>query len=305
MPKPDILVMENKLYNKLINEYEEYLVTLGYSSSIHTDNPVLVKRMFEFVERNGLNRIDQITKDAITDYKVHIDNLVSEKTKRKLTPVHINSHYSALRSFSEFLQLTKSKILPIEHLVNHKIERTVKQILTLEEIEILFKLTEGKNKYRLRDRAMLALYYGCGLRRNEGICLRVKDLDFTRGYIHVTQGKGNKERFVPMSNTVKKHLKEYITEGRPMFTKGRYARSLFLTKNGSPLDSQSLYLRLKSLQKQSGVKSLKEKQIGLHTLRHSIATHLMENGMDFESISNFLGHSSLDSTQIYTHINEK
>lgn len=299
--------MKNRTNIRLVEEYREWLMTLNYSESKYSDYPMQIRRMFEYMEQREVIRLDQITKELLTKYRADLSQLVSKKTKNRLSLVHINSHLSALRNFSEFLQLTKAKILPVEHLKNHKIVRVEKQTLTLQEIEHLFELTKGKNKYLLRDRAMLAVFYGLGLRRAEGTHLFVKDIDFVRSYVHVRKGKGNRERIVPMSKGVQNHLKEYIKEARTLFTRGNRVRSCFVSNTGKPLDSQMLYLRLKYLLKKSTLESLKEKQnkIGLHTLRHSIATHLMENGMDFEQISNFLGHKSIDSTQIYTHIQDE
>ena len=129
-------------------------------------------------------------------------------------------------------------------------------------------------------------------------------MDFVRGFIYVREGKGGKERHVPMSKTVQEHLQNYITKGRPLFSKGKYSKSLFLNYRGQPIGSQSLYFRLKQLQQNCDCQQLKQKQIGLHTLRHSIATHLFQNNVALETIAQFLGHSTLESTQIYTHIDE-
>lgn len=299
--------MKQRTNIKLVEEYNEWLKTINYSKSKQVDYPSRVRRMFEYLEERNINRLDQIRKEHLTDYKIYIEQMTSPLTGRNFSQKYINTHLGAVRNFNKFIGLTKSKMLPIEHLRNNKIQQSEKEVLSQEEIEHLFKLTEGKNKYRLRQRAMLAVYYGLGLRRSEGESLYVKDIDFTRSYVHVRKGKGNKERIVPMSNGVKNHLKEYVKESRPLFTRGKYVRSFFVSNTGNPLDAQTLFSSLKDLLEQSTLKSIKEKthKIGLHSLRHSIATHLMENGMDFESISYFLGHSSLESTQIYTHIDER
>ncbi|MEQ9006631.1 MAG: tyrosine-type recombinase/integrase, partial [Ekhidna sp.] len=141
------------------------------------------------------------------------------------------------------------------------------------------------------------------LRRSEGVALDVVDVNFDRSVLHVRKGKNYKERFVPVSKTNLKYLSDYIYDHRPELLKGSKSDALFIGSNTiKRMQGQSLFVRLKRLQYYTGNVDLIEKEIGLHTLRHSIATHLLKAGMKLESISRFLGHGSLESTQIYTHI---
>lgn len=299
--------MKNRRNRKLVKEYKGWLNALNYSLSKQNDYTVMVTKMFTYMEQKAITRLDSITKNDLTQYKEHLQQTKSSYTGNPYSQKYINTHLGAIRNFVNFLkQQHPNKSIPVEHLKNERLERKEKEILSRKEIEHLFELTKGKNKYLLRDRAMLSVFYGLGLRRSEGTQLYVKDIDFVRNYVHVRHGKGNKERIVPMSNGVQSHLKEYLKEARPMFTRGGYVRSFFVSNNGTALDGQVLHANLKSLIKRSTLQNLKEKYkaIGLHSLRHSIATHLMDNGMDFENISLFLGHSSSDSTQIYTHLKE-
>jgi integrase/recombinase XerD len=153
-----------------------------------------------------------------------------------------------------------------------------------------------------RDRAMLAIFYGCGARRNEGVNIDVGDINFDRALLHVRKGKNYKERFVPISKAPLKYLQDYIYDQRPELLHGSKTEALFLSMHCKRMDGQTMLLRLKYLQHQTGNADLIEKEIGLHTLRHSIATHLLQAGMQLESIARFLGHSTLESTQIYTHL---
>ena len=155
-----------------------------------------------------------------------------------------------------------------------------------------------------RDRAMLAIFYGCGLRRNEGVNVDLSDINFDRSILHVRKGKNNKERMVPISKASLKHLQGYIYDHRHQLIRSK-EEALFLSQQGKRMQGQSMLLRLKKLQYLTGDLDLLNKEIGLHTLRHSIATHLLSAGMKLESISRFLGHSSLESTQIYTHLLEE
>lgn len=175
-------------------------------------------------------------------------------------------------------------------------------MLSEEEIHTLFKVTYHKPEstpnlsaekieaLQGRDRAMLAIFYGCGLRRNEGVNVDTGDIDFDRSILHVRKGKNYKERLVPVSKTSLKHLQEYIYDYRPELLHGSKNEALFLNSYGKRVGGQALLLRLKYLQQHTEDIELIEKEMGLHTLRHSIATHLLQAGMSMESIARFLGH---------------
>jgi len=144
---------------------------------------------------------------------------------------------------------------------------------------------------------MLDLCYGCGLRRSEALNVKVDDVNFDRKIIHVRQGKNYKDRFVPMSQKVYDGVKLFVYQYHRCFNK----RKGYIY----PFGADALAEALEMLVKQSDCESIKEKQPTLHTLRHSIATHLLQNGMNIEHIARFLGHSSLETTQLYTHISNE
>jgi integrase/recombinase XerD len=154
---------------------------------------------------------------------------------------------------------------------------------------------------QLRDRAMLAVYYGCGLRNGEGVNLDVDDVHFDQQLLHVRKGKNYKERLVPLSSHTIEHLQNYLYDARPFLLLNK-TDALFLSNSGKRLSGQMMLLRLKVLIQLTGNTELQHKDIHVHTLRHSIATHLLQNGMSLEKIKEFLGHTSLESTQIYTHL---
>jgi integrase/recombinase XerD len=157
--------------------------------------------------------------------------------------------------------------------------------------------------YGLRDRMMLGIYYGCGLRCNEGLQLDVNDILIERGLLYVRKGKNFTERYVPMNTEIIKDVSIYLNEVRPQLVrKEKQGSHLFISQRGDRINAQSLSLRLHKLQQDSNDTVLQQKEIGLHTLRHSIATHLLMQGMKLERIAQFLGHKSIESTQIYTHL---
>ena len=176
-------------------------------------------------------------------------------------------------------------------------------ILTQDEIKTLRNSIENayqrfyfaeKQPRQYELKLIFALFYGCGLRRSEGWNLKIQDIDFNKKTIFVRQGKGSKDRIVPMSEGVYKEVQDYVYNFRHRLKLNH--NRLFISKDGN------LLLRLKHLKKICGDENIKAKRITLHTLRHSIATHLLQNGMTIENIALFLGHSDLDTTQIYTHL---
>lgn len=152
----------------------------------------------------------------------------------------------------------------------------------------------------IRDRAILSIYYGCGLRRNEGVNLNLKDIQLKEKLVYVRKGKGNKERYVPMTETVKEDLENYIHVARENLINPRISNqeAFLLSQRGKRIHENSIAIRLQKLAEAARI----NKTFGLHALRHSIATHLLQSGMALENVSKFLGHQSLESTQIYTHI---
>ena len=189
--------------------------------------------------------------------------------------------------------------------------KLIKNFLTQEEIKQLFEATNQETvhpkqeAFNARDKAMLVVFYACGLRRREGSSLEVDDLNFDRRILHVRKGKNYKERLVPFSKSSSKILQEWIYDYRPQLIKSQKDGKLFISMFGKAMTGGSLYTRLKKLILLVDNPDLQQKEVGLHTLRHSIATHLLENGMELQKIQRFLGHSSLESTQIYTHLIDK
>jgi integrase/recombinase XerD len=233
----------------------------------------------------------------------------NQRRSGALSNNYINKQLQGLYKFMDYLRKTGRLTLP--HLEINREEANPKaiQVLTIEEIKALYKVAEqitvNTDKYEAigaRDKAMLSVFYGCGLRRTEAVSLDLGDVNFDKQIIHVRHGKNYKERFVPFNKTNSKILQEYIYDYRPYFVNAKEINALFVSVKGYRMNGQSLSLRLKILQQRTDDIELQQKDFSLHTLRHSIATHLLAAGMSLENIARFLGHSSLESTQIYTHL---
>jgi integrase/recombinase XerD len=221
-----------------------------------------------------------------------------------------------LHKFGDYLRQSGRLLLPKLDIQNEENNHEVIDILTQPEIKLVFKTTELPYEQKkqdkgivfyeamqLRDRAMLTVFYSCGLRRNEVYHLDMNDMIFEKSILHVRKAKGYKERMVPVTKQGMQHLQNYLYDGRPYFCNDKN-EAFFVTQSGKRLGGTMMLIRLKQLIQFTGNSELQNKDIHLHTLRHSIATHLLQNGMKLERIKEFLGHSSLESTQIYTHFLE-
>jgi len=306
------LPLQNPSYRFLEQSFKEWLDIQGFADTTVYNLPNHIRELLHYLESQGINHIKEL---ELKHIYAHYEKLKERTRQRRgggLSNGHLNKHIQALRKFTDYLRKVGRIQLPALKIENEEENHKI-TFLTEEEIRELFKATEKRPErvnvseltllaMQARDRAMLAVYYGCGLRRNEGVHLDLSDINFDKSTLHVRKGKNYKERFVPISKSSLKYLTEYIYDHRSQLVKSSTIDALFLSQRGLRMQGQSLMVRLKSLQYKTNDLTLQEKEIGLHTLRHSIATHLLTAGMKLESISRFLGHSSLESTQIYTHL---
>jgi integrase/recombinase XerD len=308
------LALTNPSFRYLEESFKEWLDILGYAPTTVYYAPLHVRELLHHLESENIKDIKQLDSRQI---KEHYNKLKERSNKKRgggLSNSHLNKHIQAIKKFTDYLRQVGRLELAASPLKNETADSGRILVVSEEEIELLFKATQKQYETGInlspnrieamqsRDRAMLAVYYGCGLRRNEGVNVNTSDIDFDKALLHVRKGKNYKERFVPIGKAALKHLQEYVYDHRPELLLNTKLEALFISQRGTRMQGQSLILRLKHLQHQTENLDLMEKEIGLHTLRHSIATHLLQAGMKLESISRFLGHSSLESTQIYTHL---
>lgn len=306
------LKIKSEAFQYVEKSFKEWLDILGYASSTVYQMPNYVRELFYWLEtEKQITQINQITTPLI---KEHYNNLKYRSNQRRsgaLSNNYLNKHLQGLYKFMDYLRQTGRLTLP--HLEINREDPSPKaiQVLTVEEIKNLYTAAENHinnakfEAIAARDKAMLSIFYGCGLRRNEGYYLDLSDINFDKQIIHVRKGKNYKERFVPFNKTNAKIIEHYVFDYRPYFSNAKEINALFVSVKGYRMEAQSIAMRLKILQQKTDDITLQQKDISLHTLRHSIATHLLQAGMNLEKISQFLGHSSLESTQIYTHLIEQ
>lgn len=205
---------------------------------------------------------------------------------------------SSLRSFYRWLVLEGMlKDNPCDLVDSPKLGRYLPDVLSVEEVDVLISSVDVSSVRGARDRAILEILYGCGLRVSEAVSLRISGLYFDEGFVRVV-GKGNKERMIPMGEVAADALRTYM-ELRPVPADSASDDILFLNRYGKSLSRQSMFKMIKS---QALVCGLDVNRISPHTFRHSFATHLIENGADLRVVQEMLGHESVTTTEIYTHI---
>lgn len=272
--------------------------------------PRKVQEFFNYLETQQIRSIQAIEQNHIKAFYRLQKERASYNTGKLLSNSTINGYLRNLRLLAQYLQETEQGFLEVD-IPNEPKTTPEKEILTQAEIKQMYEVTD-EGITGLRDRTLLNIYYACGLRSNEGVQLNVSDVLLEKGLLYVRKGKGYKERYVPFIATQKKDFDDYLKYARPQLlqqesglpagAEQRQEESFLINNKGRKMSYNNASKILKTLQQRTENETLQNKQIGLHTLRHSIATHLMQSGMQIENISTFLGHKCLSSTQIYTHI---
>jgi integrase/recombinase XerD len=282
----------------LAQSFEKWLKTLEYAESTVYLSVRYINDFFFYLKSKDITSLEQIEAKTITGYYKYLQTRTQKKQTGGLSQNYIVSNINAIKRFSKYLQVTGKGNLEIT-LQTQVNKETAKTILNQEEIKAMYQATDNTD-FGLRDRAILGIYYGCGLRRSEGTALDVKDIMYKERLVYVRGGKGYKERYVPMTERVKGDLLDYIFLIRDKVKRHNQSteEALFLSERGKRLCGGQVLERIHKLAQAAGI----TKAIGIHALRHSIATHLLQSGMTLEEVSRFLGHSSLESTQIYTHL---
>ena len=298
------LSIENRSYKELLLSFKDWLDILGYAESTVYKLPIHLQEFFNYLESIQVNQLDHIQTKHVTDYYTYLKERPNQRREGALSKGHLNKLQQALYKFREYLQQHNHKGINIHLKYEEKKDKDSLNVLTQDEIKELFEATSYSNpeeRIRYRDRAMLTCFYSCGLRRNEVVHLDIGDILFDKQRVFVRQGKNYKERFVPINKHSLKILEHYVFDYRTAFYNYKETEALFISYRGTRLQGRGFANRLESIIGATGNEELKQRNITLHSLRHSIATHLLEQGADIEQISTFLGHASLESTQIYTH----
>lgn len=290
--------MITKTYIHYTTGFAGWLAALGYSESSVYYMPKILIEFFTWLEANHIWELEHITAQHIETFIEYNKTRPKRQGEGSISASHVNRYIDVIKKFSEYTQKTKSLSIPIKIMRLDEKERKKRVVLTEEEIKRLYQVTD-ETPFGIRDRAMLSIHYGCGLRKEEGTNLDISDILVERKLVYVRKAKNNYERYVPITTGNLKLIEQYIYNARPLLLGDKSSeQALFISERGRRISKERFYQRLQELCQQSGI----VKETGVHTLRHSIATHLLQRGMDLKDIGEFLGHKCLDSTQIYTHL---
>jgi integrase/recombinase XerD len=288
-------------YQRYTESFKEWLQVINCSANSIERLPRQLQEFFQWMNTNNITRLEEITRQQVNLFYDYLKyERKSQHTNTFLRPQTLNGYIRCLKLFAHYIEETQQGYLPVT-LLYEKGEAHIRQILTTEEVQQLYQST-SEDFYGIRERAMLSVYYGCGLRSSEGIALNLEDVLLDQKMIYVRKGKGYKERYVPFIESQKEDFEHYLKQSRPKLLRDETEQAFFIGHKGKRISYGILLKTLKRLQQHTGNETLKQKVIGLHALRHSIATHLMQRGMKFDYISQFLGHGLMSSTQIYTHL---
>ena len=244
---------------------------------------------------NALNHLDNnIKKDILKLRSTDIENFIS---KLNLESSSVSNYLSAYKTFyNYYIKIGKININPIDKVDSPKLSKHLPTYLTVEEVDKLLDI-DIKDAFSARNKSLLELLYATGLRISELINLEFKNIDLNECIIRI-MGKGSKERIIPINDLAIKYLKIYVKDYRYKLVKKEQNNFVYLNNHGKKMTRQGVFKMIKKRTQETYIK----KDVSPHTLRHSIATHMLENGADLRIIQEFLGHESIGTTQIYTHL---
>jgi integrase/recombinase XerD len=286
--------MQIKESETLIKQFTEYLlVERGLSSNTIISYRRDLKDFTEFIE----NKYKDLSMLQIEHQ--HIAKYLAYLSEKGLSSSTMDRRMDSLRTFYKFM-LAESYIKenPIDLIEPMRSWNKLPIVLSIAEMQILLDQPDISKPLGLRDRALLELMYACGLRVSEVIVLKINDLNPEIGYIRCL-GKGNKERVIPVGSKALEAVKDYLDSGRPLLNPS--GNELFVNYKGDGLTRDGVSRIIQELAKEAGIK----KHISPHTLRHCFATHLLERGADLRSLQEMLGHASISTTQLYTHVDSE
>ena len=283
-------------WEKLLARYIRHLaLEKGLADNTLLSYETDLVRYVHYLADQGIRDSQEITPLILQQY-------IAQLYELGLASSSMARNFSAIRGFHQFLVVSDlSASDPSELLETPRLKRRLPEVLSLEEVVSILKQPEVEDILGIRDRAMLEVIYGCGLRISELLGMMVSNLFLEDELIRII-GKGSKERFCPVGEEAVHWLKMYLARSRPLLSKGTTSRNIvFLNRNGRPMSRMGFWKILKKYVQQANI----QQEVHPHTFRHCFATHLLDNGADLRSVQELLGHADISTTQIYTHVSHQ
>jgi integrase/recombinase XerD len=285
---------KSKIEN-LIRRFLDYVVSEeGHSRNTLDAYGRDLKRYAAFLSEQGIAGPDQVRSQKVVEFLGVLKALGLEGTT-------LARNLSAIKRFHQYLVLEDlAKVDPTANLSSPKTSRKLPDVLTIPEVEALLAQPSRVTPLGTRDRAILEMLYATGMRVSELCTLRLSDLFFEQGFIRCF-GKGRKERLVPVGKKAMRATREYLEETRGALSRKALGETVFITRRGRGLSRKTVWKMLKDYTRKAGIR----KSVHPHTLRHTFATHLLENGADLRAVQEMLGHVDISTTEIYTHLDQE
>ncbi|OGB66921.1 MAG: site-specific tyrosine recombinase XerD [Caldithrix sp. RBG_13_44_9] len=283
-------------WEKLLAKYIRHLaLEKGLADNTLLSYETDLARYVHYLNEQGIHDSGEITPLVLQQYIAQLYDL-------GLASSSMARNFSAIRGFHQFLVVSDlSSTDPSELLETPRLKRRLPEVLSLEEVISILKKPDVENILGIRDRAMLEVLYGCGLRISELLGMTISNLFLDDELIRIV-GKGSKERFSPVGEEAIHWVKMYLARSRPLLSKGTTSRNIvFLNRNGQPMSRMGFWKILKKYVQQANI----QQEVHPHTFRHCFATHLLDNGADLRSVQELLGHADISTTQIYTHVSHQ
>ncbi|MFA6356209.1 MAG: site-specific tyrosine recombinase XerD [Candidatus Omnitrophota bacterium] len=280
---------------EFISEFMDYLsVERGLSKNTLESYGRDLAKYTGYLKKAGIADLNKVKRPQIQDFLMSLKD-------NKLNASSIARNLVAIKVFHRYLtsqRLLKEDVTSV--IETPKLWKTLPDVLDEKEVEAILVSPNSRLKQGIRDKAMLELMYATGMRVSELVNLKLNDLHMEMGFVKCL-GKGQKERIIPVGSKAKEAIQKYLEKARPKFLKNAGSDALFLTRLGKPMSRQTFWMVIKHYVRDARIK----KRVTPHTLRHSFATHLLQNGADLRIVQELLGHVNISTTQIYTHINKE
>lgn len=282
--------------DKSLDSFLDY-IRISKSGSKKTEDAYRrdIQRFLDYLHHEKITSFEEVDKEVMMNYMTLLRS--GRFTQTKISNTSFARVLSSLRSFYKYLNRYQNiENNPIQYFKSPKVKKSLPNFLTFEQMMMLLRSFDLSNPAQLRDRCMIELIYACGLRISEATSLKIDNVHFNQQVLIVV-GKGNKERMIPFYPKCGRLIEKYMSEARCLWVKEEHG-FLFVSQSGKPITPRAVQMILKNAGERVGLSV----EVHPHMLRHSFATHMLDNGADLRTVQELLGHENLSTTQIYTHV---